>query len=573
MQTPSKGYIANPSGTTMRIEISPEAIHETKRKAKSSSARLSLAAPREPRLSVGAEPLGGLHFQQLLQNIYDGVLVTDLSGQILGANIRANSFFLCTPGQLHNYNILTLICGANDSLLPTILKTLEGNRFILMQAYCRRMDETTFPVEISVNRLAIAGMDCLSFFVRDVTVRKEQEERLRTGNTAIQNASSGIAVAGLNAEIVYCNPAFLSYFGLSSEQVEALPNFREFLCEPALADEVIAAIWKGKTWAGELELKVADGKILFGHTSVTPNLDADGELVGMVFSVLDVTPQKRAQQQLQIFAEELQQKNVQMEDDLKMASELHQAFLPLAFEGFPRDVAPENLLLEIRHLYQPSGIIGGDFFDIREISDHEVAVFISDVMGHGVRSALVVAMIRGLIEQMRPLATDPGALMTHLNATYSKVFQHLGGDVLFATALYVVFDTRTGLLRYANASQPQPYVLRPTREELLRLQANEENPSAPLGLFATANYETQSFQLEPQDLLLLYTDGLSEAESPGGEFFDASRFEKTLRDNLYSTPKTLIEGLLADAQSFSAAEAFSDDICLLAIKVLRLTGE
>ena len=561
----------NRLGTTMRIEISPEVLHEAKR----GKGRPIAGVPIQPiikdsRPSVTATPLGGLHFQQLLQNVYDAVLIIERSGQVLAANIRANQFFLAEPDQLRQHSVLTLICGADESLLPTILETLEGNRFVLMQAYCRRMDETRFPTEISVNQLVLEGQDYLSFFIRDVTLRKQQEERLHTGNTAIQNASSGIAIATLDAVIEYCNPAFRSYFGLTEEQVQEEHSLREFLCQPELADEVLSAIWSGETWAGELELKGANGEVFFGHTSVTPNLNADSELVGMVLSVLDITPQKRAQQQLQSYAAELGRKNAQMQADLNMASELHEAFLPSGFDSFPRGAIGGERLLDFRYLYHPSGTIGGDFFDIYELSDHEVAVFISDVMGHGIRSALVVATIRGLIEQLRPIAGDPGALMTQLNAAYVAIFAHMGSDLTFATALYAVFDTRTGALRYANASHPRPYVLRSDRGEVNRLNARVQEPATALGLFATAKYQTLNAQLGPKDMVLFYTDGLSEVENPNGEFYETLHFEEALRANLDSSPKLLVERLFEDARGFSTAPAFEDDICMLAMQVLRI---
>ena len=565
MQHPPKQPVpgANALGTTMRIEINPEALRESKNpKAKKGSQPIV----RDPKPSVTVSPLGGIHFQQLLQNIYDAVFVTERTGEVIVANIRANQFFLATPGQLQHYSIVGLIRGADDSLLPTILQTLQDNRFVFIQAYCMRLDGTLFPSEISVNQITLGGKDYLSFFVRDVTLRRQQEERLRTGYTAIQNASSGIAIAGLDATIEYCNPAFRTYFGLEEDSGES-SNFRQFLCEPDLADPVISAIWQGQTWTGDLELKDSKGIVFYGHTAVTPSLDEDGELTGMVFSVLDITPQKRAQQQLQAYASELREKNIQMQADLNMASELHEAFLPRGFENFPRKAPPEEVRLAFRHLYHPSGTIGGDFFDIRELSPHEVGVFICDVMGHGVRSALVVATIRGLIEQLRPLALEPGEFLTNLNSAYGSIFKHREGEVVFATAFYFVFDTRTGEMRYANAGHPRPYVLRPEVGEAAQISGKSELPSMALGIFRAARYDTVTAKLARNDLLLLFTDGLAEVQDPDGEVYETSRFQEALGANLLASPEALLSGLFEDARAFSSAPAFEDDICLLAMQV------
>ncbi len=559
-----------PFGTTMRIDLSPERVEEAKRgKARSEERR-----PTQPMISLPkprtAAASGSIDFQQLLQNIYDAAIITDLSGEVVMVNVRANQFFLAEPGQLAHYSIRALIGGADDSLLPTILETLKANRFVLLQAYCVRTDGSFFAAEISVNRLRLVGKDHLTFFVRDITLRKDQEERLRTGNTALQNSSSGIVITGLDGKIEYGNPAFLALFGLSGTPEVEGHDLREFLVAPETAEEFIAKTAAGETWAGELEMSRRDGSIFFGQASVAANVNTEGEQVGMVLSVLDVTARKHAQQQLQSYAAELHAKNTQMQEDLNIASELHRAFLPDGFKAFPIGAAPGEELLRVSNLYCPSGTIGGDFYDIRALSEYEVAVFISDVMGHGIRSALVVATIRGLIEQLRPLASDPGALMTQLNATYTTIFRQIGGNVIFSTALYAVIDTRTGILRCANASQPRPFVLRRGEARLERLAPSP--PTAPLGIFQETQYTTSELQLGTGDLILLYTDGLSEVEDPTGELFETNRFEAALTANLAKPAEELLETLVDDAKAFSGREDFEDDVCLLALELARLAG-
>src|SRR4051794_35648420 len=253
----------NPLGTTMRIDLSPEKLAEVKRRTSRMEPRtrtgpiITVPKPRAVALT------GGVDFQQLFQNIYDAAIITDLQGEIVRVNVRANQFFIAEPGQLTNDSILTLISGTDDSLLPTILETLKANRFVLMQAYCLRTDGTFFSAEISVNRLRLGAKDHLSFFIRDVTLRKEQEDRLRTGHTALQNSGSGIAIVGLTGQIEYWNHAFLSLFGLTTAQQVEGHDLREFLCAPELADQVIATTSSGETWSGELEMKRADGSTFF----------------------------------------------------------------------------------------------------------------------------------------------------------------------------------------------------------------------------------------------------------------------------------------------------------------------
>lgn len=539
----------------MRIELAPELLEKSRHRN-----GIQKPIPRMP-----ASLPGDVEFQQLLHNIYDAVLITDMAGEIVMANVRANQFFLAEPGQLTSYNLLALVCGAEPALLATIQQTLESNRFVLLQAHCVRIDASVFPAEISVNRLRLSGKQYLSFFVRDITLRKQQEESLRTGHTALQNARSAIVITCLDGQIEYFNPAFLPFVGLD-EDVQGR-RIGEFLYETGLSDQLLAIIRSGKTWSGELQMRRADGMLLLAQASVAANTNAEGEAAGMVLSLLDITGQKRAQQQLEAYAAELNRRNAQMQEDLNIASELHQALFPLDFELFPRGASESEARLRFSHLYRPSGTIGGDFLDLRQVSEHEATLFIADVMGHGIRSALVVATLRGLLEELRATQNDPGQLLTQLNATYSSIFKRLGGDVIFATAFYAVVDTRTWVMRYANASHPLPYLLRRQQASIQKLQSAA--PSAALGLFEKSVFVTGALDMAPGDLLLLYTDGLSEAENSSRDAYETARFEQQLQSNLKLPAAELLAFITEDARQFSDSGIFADDVCLLAMERLR----
>ena len=125
-----------------------------------------------------------------------------------------------------------------------------------------------------------------------------------------------------------------------------------------------------------------------------PLRDRDGIVVGVVGIGRDITERKRAEEQLATSNEQLREKNEQLQDDLEMASEIQQAFLPQQFPSFPPSVPPERSALQFHSRYLPTGTVGGDFFHILPLSEAQAGVFICDVMGHGVRAALVTA-IRG----------------------------------------------------------------------------------------------------------------------------------------------------------------------------------
>ena len=112
---------------------------------------------------------------------------------------------------------------------------------------------------------------------------------------------------------------------------------------------------------------------------------------------------------------EIQTKNEQMQMDLRMAMELQQALISVKYPLFPGNATVETARLRFSHLYLPASLIGGDFFFTVRVSDSCAGIFICDVMGHGVRSALITSMLRALIEGLGPEAADPGQLMARLN--------------------------------------------------------------------------------------------------------------------------------------------------------------
>jgi len=137
---------------------------------------------------------------------------------------------------------------------------------------------------------------------------------------------------------------------------------------------------------------------------------------------------------------------MQMEDDLKMAREIQLTMLPQQYPSFPRSASPAESVFHFTHRYLPTGTVGGDFFTVSALSDEEAAVFICDVAGHGVRSALVTAMIRALVEELKPVTGSPGQFLTKLNCDLHSILKHTGTPLL-TTAFYLVANWKTGTMR------------------------------------------------------------------------------------------------------------------------------
>jgi hypothetical protein len=157
---------------------------------------------------------------------------------------------------------------------------------------------------------------------------------------------------------------------------------------------------------------------------------------------------------------EIRQKNEQMETDLRMAMELQQALMPSTYPTFPADAAAGATRLRFCHRYLPATLMGGDFFYIARLTDDTAAVCICDVMGHGVRAALITAMMRAMIETHATEAPDPGRLLTQLNSEFTGIVKQTG-TLVFVTVLYCVINIGAGSARFARAGHPPPLHARP----------------------------------------------------------------------------------------------------------------
>lgn len=545
--------------STMRIDLTADA-EEPMPAAGSTGDPL----PGDHKPADQCEIVGSADFRELLQSVYDAAIITNTEGRVIRGNRRAEQFFNYDVSQFADLNITDLLAGSDASLMSTIRDSLKDDRFILIQAFCTRADKSVFPAEVSVNLLHISDRDYISFFIRDVTLRKEAEERLRTGHAAIQNSGNGIAVTDEDARILYCNPAMSVLLGIRADQ-EPPPQITAFLSNPRLAATIQKATAGGNTWSGEIEMLCPRETSLFVQASVAPNIDADGEVIGMVWSLLDISDQKRIHH-------ELLEHNAQLAEDLNLANEFQLAFIQRDYPTFPPGIDQSSSALEFGHVYIPSGAVGGDFFEIFAVSMSRVGIFISDVMGHGVRSALIVATIRGLIEELGPFRYDPAAFLSHMNSDLCRIISH-PGQTMFVTAFYMVLDLTTGDITYAGAGHPFPILLKTRQAAAFSLQ-DESVPIDPaLGLFPSTAYQQNTARIEPDDAVLFFTDGIVEAENTDNESFDHSRLIESVCTNAALDVTGMLERLVQDVQLFSGRKRFDDDVCLVGMKLRHLLSK
>jgi sigma-B regulation protein RsbU (phosphoserine phosphatase) len=278
---------------------------------------------------------------------------------------------------------------------------------------------------------------------------------------------------------------------------------------------------------------------------------------------------KRMAEQLARYAEELRERNRQMEADFTMAREIQQVFLPQKYPTFPHSASPEQSALRFHYRYLPAAAVGGDFFNIFAISDSIAAVFICDVMGHGMRAALVTAILRGLVEELLPLAMDPGKFLAEINRSLHAILERTDQPTL-ATAFYMIADVEESELRFASAGHPSPIRVRRDAGLAEPLKTYDPRHGPALGLFEKSTYPVGRCPIAVNDLILLFTDGLYEVAGPADEEFGEERLLAAVRKRVQSPADQLFAQVLNTVQTFTSKQEFDDDVCLVALEAARL---
>jgi phosphoserine phosphatase RsbU/P len=269
-------------------------------------------------------------------------------------------------------------------------------------------------------------------------------------------------------------------------------------------------------------------------------------------------------------ADQVENYNASIKADLEMAHTLQESLLPHSYPSFPHSATPENSALRFCHRHFWTAQLGGDFFSVQNLSDTQAGVLICDVMGHGVRSALVTAMLRALVGDLEMHAHDPGRFLSEMNRKLAAILKQIE-EPLYATAFYLVADVAAGQIRYAKAGHPAPLHLR-RRAGIVEPLPFPSHAGAALGLFERSEFITSELPLAAGDKILLFTDGLFEVPNEEDEDYGQDRLLAAAQQRMNLPLPALLDGLIADVRGFAGGGDFSDDVCLLGMEVARIAG-
>jgi len=288
-----------------------------------------------------------------------------------------------------------------------------------------------------------------------------------------------------------------------------------------------------------------DGTEIAIELSLSP-LKVAGHYIFSCF-INDITARKKAEQQIRQAQIDL----AISQREIKIAQQIQAILLPSA--------PLQCEALHIAGVCLPADKVGGDYFDYFFCDKDHLDMVMADVSGHSVGPALFMMETRSVIHSQANLSRTPAAMLTHLNGF---LFEDLNNADFFITLCYLQYDLRNRQLSFANAGHPPPLLLRFGHSECRQLDAD----GLILGVRQQVRFEEKTVLLQTGDIVLIYTDGLTEAEDSQGHFYGQMRLPMMLAGHAQESPQQIVDAVLADLKAFCGRETFNDDVTLMVFK-------
>ena len=263
---------------------------------------------------------------------------------------------------------------------------------------------------------------------------------------------------------------------------------------------------------------------------------------------------KNRTEELNKNVEQLTEANEQNRRELAMAQRIQSSLVPKVF--------PETRLLQFSSKYMPMEALGGDLYDVYQISDKVFSVMILDVCGHGVPAALITTMAKISFNTNTKKSKDPSEVVFNVN---NELYDSINGNGDYFTAFYGVIDMEKGMLYYSNAGHNTIFLAHAdgTMDQL-------ENNGPVVGVVKDLEFPSVGHQLKNGDRLVLYTDGVIEARDEQAALYGEERLMDIISKNMNSEVKDFTEHVFTDLQAFCGNSPRCDDIALFAVDIVGI---
>lgn len=330
-------------------------------------------------------------------------------------------------------------------------------------------------------------------------------------------------------------------------------GLHECLCEECPAEE---AFETGRPVEREVRHPETGDHLVIG---VYPIFEPDGEPCAIIETVRDVSEARRSEEKIRALLAQVSRANRELTErqrsldyELRVAREVQMRLVPSGPMCIGR--------VCFDFLYRPSGQVGGDVFDVVPLKDGRVAMAIADASGHGVGAGLVAVMMRMICRSYGLDQGDPAAVLAAMNEELEQVVP----PGQFATAFYAVCDWEGRKVTYAAAGHPMPLLLRSGGDDVERLR----EAGLPLGSLKRVEYERQTVGFAPADKMLLFTDGVLEAQSAQGERFGYRRLGRLVERQRERSGPEFLHAIVQGVERFIEGREATDDMTIALVESL-----
>jgi sigma-B regulation protein RsbU (phosphoserine phosphatase) len=454
--------------------------------------------------------------------------------------------------------VLNVAEGGREAGLGVLMALARSGRRDFGEWTLVRKDGTRFAAELALSTIeGPSGVEGYLLVGVDVSGRKraeaataEREARLRA---ILDGAADGIITVDEAGRIETINRAAESLFGYQPGELTA-SLLLEKIAPGALkagrsrrngqVREIVGVRRDGSRFPMEMTISVVELPTKRLRTVI----------------IRDISSRRKAEEAQREFTQRLAQQQAAMESDLKAAAEIQKSLLP-------KDLIPD-LRFEAKWLFEPSAAIGGDIFNILSLDQDCIAAYMLDVSGHGAPSALVAAAAAQALQfHSRPQRSsslacsnqahglDPERILAALDMEFP--LERFGR---YFSMVYATLNLVSGELRYANAGHPPPLLVRATGQ-VEELHAG----GTVIGLGGLLPFTGETLRLAPGDMLVLYTDGLTEFEDGQGAYFGVKRLKKLLATLAGRGAGQVLKGLDQEIKTFGGGARPKDDLTVLVV--------
>jgi hypothetical protein len=324
---------------------------------------------------------------------------------------------------------------------------------------------------------------------------------------------------------------------------------------------ITAAIWFSRSLTNPLKLLTGYSRALskhefgrdkpFEYSAQLANISAWDDEIGDLAGAFQVM-QGELDHSISNLIETTAEKE-RIEGELEVARDIQLSILP-------REL-PENPEWEFGFHFLSMEAVGGDFYDVIELGNGKYGVALGDVSGHGVPAALFMALTATLLRAEAKRSGSPGDVLRAVNGQLLET----SDSGMFVTVLYGILDSTSNVFQYARAGHSTPIIANPGQPP----SQLEHGLGLPMGIFDDMVLDEGSIPLHPDSLVVLYTDGVTEAANAQNDFFGESGLLEVVGSSEDRQPEAVCQRIWEAVRAFQGAASIEDDITLLAVRAIR----